>query len=73
MIYELTNQMKAQTFTQIVTSNLGNLIMIHKIQLLQQLLKLTHNQLVTYMQNKSLAIYCGGCGYHINKIDLVYF
>ncbi len=44
MIYEVTNQMKAQTFTQIVTSNLGYLKMIHKIQLLQQLLKLTHNQ-----------------------------
>ncbi len=44
MIYELTNQMKAQTFTQIVTNNLGNLKMIHKIQLLQQLLKITHNQ-----------------------------
>ncbi len=30
MIYELTNQMKAQTFTQIVTSNLGNLKMMER-------------------------------------------
>ncbi len=36
--------MRAQTFTQIVTSNLGNIKMIHKIQLLIQLLKLTHRQ-----------------------------
>ncbi len=36
--------MREQTFTQIVTSNLGNIKMIHKIQLLLQLLKLTHKQ-----------------------------
>ncbi len=39
--------MREQTFTQIVTSNLGNIKMIHKIQLLlQQLLKL--NTQTTY-------------------------
>ncbi len=36
--------MREQTFTQIVTSNLGNIKMRHKIQLLLQLLKLTHKQ-----------------------------
>ena len=36
--------MREQIFTQIVTSNLGNTKMIHKIQLLLQLLKLTHKQ-----------------------------
>ncbi len=35
--------MREQTFTQIVKSNLGNIKIIHKIQLLLQLLKLTHN------------------------------
>ncbi len=36
--------MREQTFTQIVTSNLGNIKMIHKKQLLLQQLKLTHKQ-----------------------------
>ncbi len=52
--------MREQTFTQIVTSNLGNIKMIHKIQLLLlQLLKLTHKHKIIMSGNKLIILLCG--------------
>ncbi len=47
--------MREQTFTQIVTSNLGNIKMIHKIQLLIET-NGTNNIQAYNIQNKCLAI-----------------
>ncbi len=49
--------MREQIFTQIVTSNLGKIKMIHKIQLLLQLLKLTHKHKRLMSGNKLIILF----------------